>query len=67
MNITYHKNTNTLASNEPLKFPKSIMELNETIDELDKRFTPIKDLRKAKEELLASNINEVSNFFFRRK
>ncbi len=59
MNITYVKETQLANQPEKLKFPKSIDELDETIEELDKRYNPIIKLREAKEELFASNVDDL--------
>lgn len=59
MNITYIKETPMADNSEALKFPKTRDELDETIEELDKRYNPIIKLREAKEELFASNVEDL--------
>lgn len=57
MDITYIRETP--ESPENFKFPKSKTEFNETMARLDEKFNPIVKLREAKEEVLASNVNDL--------
>jgi hypothetical protein len=59
MNITYVEKTPLAAQPEKLKMPESISELDETFEELGKRYNPIIKLREAKEELFAANVDEL--------
>ncbi|MDA3910361.1 MAG: hypothetical protein PF448_03255 [Bacteroidales bacterium] len=57
MDITYIRETPENPNN--FKFPKSKTEFNETMARLDEKFNPIVKLREAKEEVLASNVNDL--------
>jgi len=57
MDITYIRETPENPDN--FKFPKSKTEFNETMAQLEEKFNPIVKLREAKEEVLASNVNDL--------